>query len=142
MGQLKYRTLNQHKVLFGLLNKLKWIKHRKDLAAQFSSDRTESTKKLYENECDLLIEYLKTEISKGKEEAELTKKELLQRKFFFYCHELGWKRNGKLDYVRINNWLLKYGYLKKPLKQYEEQEMSKLLQQVEKVLERKKKPKE
>lgn len=141
MEQLKKRTKNQHKVLFGLLNKLNWIHQRASLALQFSDNRTDSTSKLYEYECDYLIEFLKTEINKTKEEAELTKKELLQRKFFFYCHELGWKKNGKLDYARINNWLLKFSYLKKPLKDYEEQELYKLLQQVEKVLEGKKKPK-
>lgn len=140
MEQLKYRTKNQHKILFGLLHKLNWIHQRGALALQFTENRTNSTSKIYEDECDLLIEFLKGEINKHKDEAELTKKELLQRKFFYYCHELGWKKNGKLDYVRINNWLLKYSYLKKPLKQYEESELSKLLQQVEKVLEQRKKP--
>ena len=139
MEQLTYRTKNQHKVLFGLLSKLNWIHQRSSLALQFSDNRTDSTSKLYEHECDYLIEFLKTEINKTKEEAELTKKELYQRKFFYYCHELGWKKNGKLDYLRINAWLLKYSYLKKPLKQYEEQQLPKLLQQIEKVLEKRKK---
>lgn len=139
MEQLKkYRTPNQHKVLFGLLNKLNWIQYRTELAFQYSNGRTDSTKKLYEEECDLLIERLKIEVNKGKDEAELTKKELMQRKFFFYCHELGWKKKGQLDYKGINTWLLKYGYLKKPLKEYKESELSKLLQQIEKVLEKKK----
>lgn len=141
MEQLKYRTKNQHKVLFGLLSKLNWIDYRQELALQYSNDRTDKTSKLFITECDLLIEFLKNEINKNKEDAELTKKEAMLRKFFFYCHELGWKKNGKLDYQRINYWLIKFSYLKKPLKEYNESELTKLLQQVEKFVEKRKEPK-
>lgn len=138
MEQLEYRTPQQHKVLFGLLNKLNWIDQRSSLAYSFSDGRTGKTSKLYEAECDLLIVFLQQEINKSKEEAEQTKKELMLRKFFYYCHELNWKNNGRLDYGRINYWLLKYGYLKKGLKKYTATELPKLLQQIEKVLEKRK----
>lgn len=134
MEQLEYRTAEQHKVLFGLLHRLNWLHYRQDLAIQYSNGRTESTKELYFKECQTLINYLKIEVNKPQGSKEPTQLEKMRKKFFYYCHELKWKKKGKLDYERINNWLLKFSYLKKPLNNYK----NKLLQQIENVLKKQK----
>jgi hypothetical protein len=133
MGQLEFRTKEQHNRLFGLLTKLHWLHHRKDLAYQYSEGRTDSTANLSVQECDALMDMLQKEVDKTEAPKEQTKLDKMRKKFFYYCHELGWKENGKLNYERINNWLLKFGYLKKLLNDYTEKELFTLLQQIEKV---------
>lgn len=138
MGKLnEFRTNKQHSVLFGLLHKLNRIHLREDLALSFSDGRTTSTSKLFVHECDELIRHLREEIKKAAQTAPKTKLEKMQGKFFYYCHELNWKKGNKLDYARINNWLLNTSYGKKKLDEYSEQEMYKLLQQIEMVLHKK-----
>jgi hypothetical protein len=139
MGEL--RTNEQHKRLFGLLAKLNWMEYRYDLASSFSNQRTDSTSKLSIEECDAMITMLQNEVKKYEVPQEPTKLNKMRGKFFHYCHELNWKKNGKLDDERITNWLLKYGYMKKPLNDYTEKQMYRLLQQIEKVLEKQTKPK-
>lgn len=135
MEQLTYRTPKQSEVLFALLNKLRWIKRRADLVEQFTDGRTASTAKLTVVECRELNKYLRKELRKTDEQnATLIK---MRRKFFAFCHELGWKKDGKLDYDHIGNWLSKYGGGKKHINAYDEAELRKLLVQIEKVLETK-----
>lgn len=135
MGKLeKIRTNTQHKTLFGLLHKLNQIHLRGDLAFSFSGGRVSSTSKLFESECKALINHLREEIKKAEPEQPRTKLDKMIGKFFYYCHELNWKKGRKLDYPKINNWLLESSYLKKLLDEYSEQEMPKLLLQIERLL--------
>lgn len=127
------RTVRQNNRLFALLSELQLVHMRGELALSFSDGRTSSTAKLTRSECQELIQHLEGQVegeSNGKLEA-------MCKKFFHYCYELSWtvKETGKLDYPRIRNWLLKYGYLKKPLDSYKQKELYKLLQQVEELLE-------
>jgi hypothetical protein len=62
----------------------------------------------------------------------------MRRRFFAVCHELGWKlENGKLDYKRINGWLLQYGVHKKKLNAYTAKELPELISQIDALLKRK-----
>lgn len=132
------RTIGQNKRLFGLLQELGLTDQRAELALQYSNKRTERTSQLYYSECAELIKDL--EGSQEQEEdvrfvdAEGEAAKNMRRKFFAICHELKWKKNGKLDYDRINAWLLKYGYLHQKINDYEYDELPELISQIEKVL--------
>lgn len=58
----------------------------------------------------------------------------MRRKILSICYEMQWSENGKIDWKRLNGWLLKYGYLKKPLNDYTYQELPKLITQFEQLL--------
>lgn len=125
------RTAAQNTRLFVLLNQLSWIHYREDLALQYSEGRTKKTSQLTIKECDALIRRLQDEINLNIPESQ---KKMLS-KFFAICHDLGWEvGGGKLDYARINNWLLKYSYLKKGINDYKASELPKLLHQIEKLV--------
>lgn len=55
------------------------------------------------------------------------------------CHQIGWVKyspSAKRNFVHLpslGQWLHKYGYLHKPLKDYSNKEISKLIAQLEKV---------
>lgn len=55
----------------------------------------------------------------------------MRRKIISCCRECGWSNNGKADMARINAWVLKYGYLGKPLMEYNSNELPKLVTQAE-----------
>jgi len=55
----------------------------------------------------------------------------MRRKIISCCRECGWTKNGKADMDRINAWVLKYGYLGKPLMEYNSLELPKLVTQAE-----------
>lgn len=143
MEQLRYRTKAQHKVLFGLLARLGQTEERGDLAYSYSNGRTESTSKLTTQECQHLIDDLQEQLGgSAVSRMKSGKVAKLKRTFFAICHKLEWHdENNKLDYPRINNWLLKYGHLKKPLDQYRQKELVKLIAQMDRLLEKMQKEK-
>lgn len=129
------RTKSQNTQLFALLNTLKITHLRNDLAMQYSNGRTSSTKKLYESECEELIGKLSKMVEEqGRQQ---TPRAILKmrRRFFAVCHELGWElSNGKLDYARINRWLLRYGVHKKSINAYTAKELPELISQIDALL--------
>lgn len=132
MEQLEnIRTKEQNTRLFGLLAHLGWIHYREDLALQYSNGRTKKTSQLTSAECAALIERLQNEADLRVSPAQ---KKMLS-KFFSICHQLGWQTDGEqLDYARIDNWLRKYSYLKKGINDYTDNELPKLISQIEKLL--------
>ncbi len=62
----------------------------------------------------------------------------MKNKIFYYAHEMGWVKvnhNGKVvaDGARVDDWCLKYSYLKKKLNNYTYAELPKLVSQFEAV---------
>jgi hypothetical protein len=59
-----------------------------------------------------------------------------RRKMFSIAHELGWHLPGTMavDRQRLEAWVLKYGYLHKPLMSYLLAELPTLVSQLESVL--------
>lgn len=138
MEQLRYRTLEQHKVLFALLDKLNIMDSRGDLAFDYSQGRTERTSRLTIQECQTLIDDLNHQLG-GQKVKQFDRPNLMRKRkaFFAICYKLGWTNDdGKLDYPRINNWLLKYGYLRKPINDYKDNELVKLIAQMDRMLEK------
>lgn len=134
------RTAGQNRQLYLLLNSTGLIQQKENLALSFSNHRTESTSELTVLECTELIKYLKNEEQKKKvKRHEFDKNDPAQkmrRKILSICHEMGWEDSGgRIDWERLNSWLVKYGYKKyETLNQYSEKELPTLVTQFENLL--------
>ena len=54
---------------------------------------------------------------------------LMRRKILSLCYELGWTCGNNVDFLKLNQWLIKYSYLHKPLNYYTPDELPKLITQ-------------
>lgn len=125
-------TQNQIKMIGMLCNKL-GIKgeNKQVVVGGFSNGRCTSSKDLLYNEASELIQHLVDTNLYGD-----PRKKAMINKIFAYCHDLGWtkfNKDGKkvADGVKLDDWLLKYGYLKKRLQFYTYEELPKLVSQIE-----------
>lgn len=125
------RTPAQNSILYALITKLGIDDDQKqDLVAQVSEGRETSSKNLTYNECDKLIKHLQSLVNENHD-----KSNKMRRKILSICHEMKWTLPGKkLDWQKINTWLLKYGYLHKPMNDYTAQELPSLVSQFEGLL--------
>jgi hypothetical protein len=131
--------LKLHKTLFALLNTLYLLHLRQDLALQYSNGRTNHTSELKESEVTQLIHRLQT-LQSENYNTDKKPNTLLQRTFFARCYELGWIiENGRLDYSHIESWLLKYSYEHKPFNDYTEEQLPKLITQLDILIKSKQK---
>ena len=150
------RSLEQNKmlhVLFGQLGLEAEVKE--DICKQYSNGRTSSTKELFYDEANAMIEQLKAmsygrasqrfdsaqrpslpPIGKAKNAVdERTKAERMRKKILHYCHLMRWevKPGGRVDYERLNRWLVTYGKPKKSLNNLSNRELPEVLSQFEQV---------
>jgi hypothetical protein len=64
----------------------------------------------------------------------------MRRRILSLCHTLGWNvwdhhsQKHVVDWERLNSWMLKYGYLHKPLNRYSYFELGKLVTQFENMV--------
>ena len=64
----------------------------------------------------------------------------MRKRILSICYSIGWtrfnieKRRHEVDMERLEAWLLKYGYLHKPLNDYTYMELPELVTQAERVL--------
>jgi hypothetical protein len=101
--------------------------HKKDLVEQVSQGRVSSSADLTIAECHRLIVHLQ-KIADESDQGLVR----MRRKIMSICHEIGWTTaEGKVDYRRLNGWLLKYGYLHKNLNTYTAKELPQLVTQFE-----------
>lgn len=103
------------------------LRAQKDnIVSSFTNERTTHVNELIEGEARELIEYL---------QSVTTNKGETQRKLMIhYMHQMKWQtETGKADMKRLDNWCIKYGYLHKPLMQYNSKELPKLVTQFEGV---------
>lgn len=60
------------------------------------------------------------------------KMETMRKKIISCFHQINYRLpGGKIDIERVNEWIMKYGYLHKPLNSYTYVELPKLVSQVE-----------
>jgi len=135
-------TAGQNRRLHQLLNILELTNYKKELVHSFSGGRTESSKGLNANEARELIAHLERS---EKELAELSKKEdqlakpgeKMRKKIFSLCWQMKFckEENTKEQNNAIVKGLVeKLGVLKpKPLNQYSEQELPRLVTQFEQM---------
>lgn len=146
-NRLNFRTQSQNRDLHRLRNKLK-LPHDvwEDLVNQYTGGRSTSSKDMKIFEADNMIDSLKRlerehDLKHGfgkqeKKPIEDTPENVMRRKIFAKCHEIRWRNDaGKVDQERLNAWMLKYSYLKKPLQKYTLKELPKLISQFEKMVE-------
>jgi hypothetical protein len=97
----------------------------------FSCGRCTSSKELYFLEATEFIKHLEA----GDPSKEAAVK--MRGKILYYAHEMGWHtfKNGKYvaDVKRVDQWCLKYGYIKRKFDGYSYQELPRLVSQFEVV---------
>lgn len=103
---------------------------RHTLILAFTDGRTHSTSKLSDYEAEQLIRLL--------EDPQYEASNKMRRKVISRAYEMRWgnpnNRDGRAETMRcIDQWCLNKSYLKKPLNQYEYDELPKLLSQFEEV---------
>lgn len=121
-----------------LLHKQGLYKHKCEIVGGVTNGRTESTKELFFEEAQALI----NDLNRTQKDARQNSR--VHRKLFAMCHEMGWitevteaDETGVIkkrkDYSKAHAWVLKYGSLKKELDKYTPAELPKLVSQLEKV---------
>jgi len=129
---------NELKCIHALLNQHGLIDDKASIVEAFSSGRTKSSKELTGNEAGALIAHLKTLDQND------TRATRMRNKILSMAHEMGWWKTEqalpasavskpKIDMMRVNNWCTKYGYLHKPIDDYNYSELPKLVSQFEGV---------
>lgn len=153
------RTNEQSIQLFALLKQAGLTEERGALVKQFTNERTESSKELTDEECYALINYLRETLGqiplqmKGRTHQGTAKKCDTMRKAMLNLGynmrfdqkptpevtrdklELATIYRSRVNVYWVNQWCLKYSYLKKGLNQYSYEEMPRLIKQFEMVYE-------
>lgn len=97
----------------------------------FTGGRSGSSKDLYIDEAIAMIRHLETT------DQNHVQAQKMRGKILYYAHEMGWHvfKNGKwvADVKRVDEWCLKYGYIKRKLDAYTYKELPKLVTQFEAV---------
>lgn len=125
-------TPKQIQLISVLIHKQGLTHHKSEIMEGVSNGRTTSTKGLTAAEASDLIAHL-TQTSR---DTNVSSK--LMKKLFALAFEMGWcpYENRVMDggeikkvrnYTRLHEWVLKYGYLKKPLRSYTYSELPKLV---------------
>lgn len=134
------RTSSQNAQLHALVAKLGIDPELKsELVTRFTNGREQSSAQMEVMECQRLINHLN---SLGKSQQQLKGVDKgydpanrMRRKVLSICHEIGWELpNGEIDWLRLNEYLNKYGYLHKPLNDYAYAELPTLVTQFENLL--------
>jgi hypothetical protein len=135
---MQLRNVKQNRQLWAIVNSLKIDKEQvEELVLQVSNGRTKSTRELDIMEFQSLVNHLnaiKAGATKAPVTKEVSKADKMRKKILSICHEMNWKKNQKLDWIRINDFLNKSGYLHKGLNEYAESELPKLVTQFEQLL--------
>lgn len=108
-----------------------------DLVSQFTEDESKtSTKDLSKHQAEELIYFLKTGKARDWGYYAVFDVKNQQHKYLLsLCHQLGWVVYSEhyqrlvVDLKRLGSWLQKYGYLHKPLKEYNCHQLPKLITQ-------------
>lgn len=135
------RTKTQNKQIHALLSKL-GLKDQKDaLALDFSEGRTDRTSELTFLEAQQMILSLSSATRSGKSFNYNTGVEFkpgnnMRRKIFFFFRKAGYvNAKDQVDVKAVHAWVDRYGYLNKPLMEYDLKELPKLVSQAEAMYE-------
>jgi len=122
----------QHRLVHLLLTRQQLMPQKESIVASFSNGRTTSVRQLSQGERSQLIRWLK-----ANDDTERSA-EKMRRKIMHLAHEMNITKKNALgrsvaDVQRIDEWMLKYSYLKKKLNAYTLSELPKLVSQYEAV---------
>lgn len=130
------RNQEQNKQIHVLLSKLQIPSDiKKDIVHEVTQGRVISTKDLTYQEADAMIKFLQR-FTRGRilVHSKADDAQKMRRKILSICHDIGWEDDkGAVDKTRLENWLLKYGYMHKTLMDYTLEELPALLTQFEKI---------
>lgn len=123
--EVKDITPGQIKIINTIISVKKLGDLKRGMISDVSEGRVTSTKDLHFHEADALIKYLKAD---DKEDARAFK---MRGKILSLAHEMDWHIPGtnKINFARLNEWCVKFGYLHKRLDKYSYQELPKLVTQ-------------
>lgn len=119
-------TPGQIKIINTIISKRGLSEYKAAIINSASNERVTSTKDLYYVEADALIKQLNADKT-----ADFEKGHKMRGKILSLAHELHWRIPGtkKVDFKRINDWCIKFGYMHKKLDDYTYEELPKLVTQ-------------
>jgi len=122
------RTVQQNNKLYFLLQKLGIdAELKQEMVYRFTNGRTSKSSEMNRNECQAMINELSNSPTIGKEDK-------MRKKIISLFRKMGYTTNdNKVNMSAVESWVLKYGYLKKPLNTYRYNELPKLVSQAETV---------
>lgn len=139
-------TIERHRRLYGLLRDTGVSKYRHELVSSYSMGRTDNSAELTDLEIGELIRYLSQLPKQSQDPNRSTKTgvndrgQKMRRRILSICYTIGWTvwderlQKHRVDHPRLNAWLLKYGYLHKPLNRYTYAELGRLVSQFENLV--------
>lgn len=142
---MRYRTELQNRRLHTLLNQTGLMEEKAGLVELYTEGRTQSSRELYQHEAEKLNNYLAILPGAAKASQEVenqkiahNKTERMQKKIYAICFTIGWfqgssREDWKMNLATLDAFLLKRGYLKKPLKEFTSKELPRLVSQFEQL---------
>jgi hypothetical protein len=113
--------------------------HKENLVLGMSDGRTTHVSELMPQEAKKLTDYLQAQANTiaAAQDQRSQRADKMRKKIISMAYDMGWTvidtGRAKADMPRINAWVLKYGYLHKPLNQYTYHELPNLLHQYEQL---------
>ena len=113
-----------------IISKLNLRSHKEDIVMSFSEGRTGSVSQLEFQEAKELIRHLKKQ-----QEPQAIQGDRQRKRIYYYAHQMRWyiPKTKKIDSTRIDNWCVKYGLYHKPLMKHNVTELTKLVNQFQKM---------
>lgn len=132
------RTLTQNKTLHTLLGQTGLTAEKTALVREFTSSRTERSSEMSVDEAARLIKHLEEcqgQVPATIRQADAASANQQRRRILAVAHQLRWERkDGSVDLKRVDAFCVERGYLKKPLNDYTQDELPKLINQFDVVL--------
>jgi hypothetical protein len=130
-----FRNKQQNSQLHKLISRLGIdAEGKEELVFKFTNGRENSSAKMLVHECQNLINYLNAQVKTAPTQKQNTPENQMRRKVLSVCHEMGWKKGDKVDFGRLDAFMLKSSILKKPLNDYKVDELPQLVTQFEQLL--------
>lgn len=111
---------------------------RRELVKEYTKGKTNSLSSLTERDYHGFISWINETFKMTSNDHQYSKEDRLneqRRKIIALFRKQGYEMNGKADMHRIYAWVIKYGYLSKPMNKYTADEIPKLVSQAERVYE-------
>jgi len=137
---MNYRTGYQNKILHSLISKLGIdAEQKEELVYNFTLGRTAESKMMYSIEMQQLINALNNRMQSREKKVVHTSDacDKMRKKILSICYEMQWtvfntsKNRNVIDYVRLNEFLLKSGAVKKILNDLKYEELQLVVSQFE-----------
>lgn len=113
-----------------LLTKINKLGVKADYVIDATNGREHSCAGLTFDEANEVINVLDAE-EKELYRMKRNSEDAMRKKIISCCREMGWHKSGKADMLRIEAWVMKFGYLHKKMNDYTAKELPLLVTQAE-----------